>query len=257
MKRNTITDEQLSAYVDGELTSDLHAAIQQSLERDPALRERVDKLRKIDDMLNQTCSAIDEKPIPQSVVDLLVTAKVDSKPISFVNGLNELILGKQKLGFTFAAFTTLAIVAVSIPLVKHNNSATTYDSLMLSGAIDNSSELHQALDNTPSTQLVMLGEEGKFVVTPIYTFKSVTGDYCREFTQQINDQQARTIACRESGNWIIQLAATETKTNVASGSYTTASMTNSVKFDLFIDQHMANEALSQQDELDIIEKKWP
>lgn len=255
MKKYNVTDEQLSAFIDGELDDEQHNAIQKQLENDQDLMARVKAIQSMNELLVSTYSSINDKPVPRAIFDILENDHASqTKPSSFLDKVKHFFVGKHEIGLAFA---TIAVVVISVPITKSLFSTSEYDSILLSGAINTNSKLHQVLDSAPSTQLTAVGKNNALTVTPIYTYKSVDGSYCREFVQQSSTQQARAIACKENEHWIIQIATHEPTSQKSSGEYVTATHSNSIEFDLFIDQNMSGIALNPKQELDIIEKKWP
>lgn len=253
MKILNITNEQLSAFVDGELEDDLSSTVSAMIKEDPELMARVEKLQITDGIISRTYSAIDEKPMPQGVLDLLEADEEKNKLSTFFNKFGEFFTGKQTLSL---AFSMAAITIISIPVVTTILSTSQHSTLVLSGTIDKSSMIYDVLEMSPSTTLTALGDNNKLTITPIYTFKTTTGNYCREFVQQLRDQQARAIACRNNNNWEIQVAGLEIVSANDGGEYSTASMADSVKFDLFIEKNIANEPFDSNEEQIIIEKRW-
>ena len=66
-----VTDEQLSAYIDGELLPEETRALEAQISEDAELAERVRKLRTITDALVSATSDVLDAPVPAHIVDLI------------------------------------------------------------------------------------------------------------------------------------------------------------------------------------------
>ena len=60
----TVTDEQLSAYLDGELPEDDARAIDEALAQDPALQAALESLVAANDMARDAFDAMKDDPVP-------------------------------------------------------------------------------------------------------------------------------------------------------------------------------------------------
>ena len=76
-------DIALSAYIDGELPDADARALKERLLKEPALARRLKVLRGADSDALRLYSAIDKRPMPQGVLDLLDRAPKSSNVITF------------------------------------------------------------------------------------------------------------------------------------------------------------------------------
>ena len=234
------TDEQLSAYLDGELTADERRQIDEALESDPGLFERLARLKTVDNVLNETLSDIANDPVSDRLIGI-IQADRD-------NAANN-IISLERLR-SFKAFQTpLAMAAAAafglfIGTQFMNTSQTIPQTGLFAGHVASDSTLHDALERTPS-QSEYAG------ITPLLTFQSVDGDVCREVTSK----SERALACRSNGSWVVLAVTHEPDTN-APETYATASANASIVFDVLSEQMMDGAALSADAEQDLIDRNW-
>ncbi|MCG8440516.1 MAG: zf-HC2 domain-containing protein, partial [Caulobacterales bacterium] len=71
----TITDEELSAYLDGEVPPERAAELRAALQSDAELASRFASLRAADKLVQEAYDAIFEEPVPPDVLELLEPAR--------------------------------------------------------------------------------------------------------------------------------------------------------------------------------------
>lgn len=252
----TITDEKLSAYIDGELAADEIAAIDHALKSDAALAARVDHMRRPDRLIAAAYSEIDKEPMPDAVMDLLQNgpdqskSKMNGKVIQFP--LQRFIQSPQQWATPLAASLALAIgVGLGLQL-SGNNSASQNDELPFASIIDASSPIHQTLETILSGETMTAGDS---LIIPVLTFKSKDGDYCREFSITSGAIANRAVACRHYDQWNLKFAVVVPSQSGNASDYTTASAEIGGQFDSFVESLMADDALDADDEQALL-RKW-
>ena len=203
-------DEQLSAYIDGELSLDATTALTARLAQEPQLLKRLEQLRKADDAQRDLYAALAEQPLPQAVVDMLSNEGAESKGD---------LAGDNIVAFPPrgpAAFLQVPVgIAASIALVVgflvggfQGNGDVPGDSGLagvstFAGTIAAESRLHQLLEAGRSGAPTDKSQPGSGRV--ILSFQSPDGDYCRQVEVAEGNGAMQALACRRNGDW--QLAA--------------------------------------------------
>lgn len=241
----TITDEQLSAFIDGELSPGVMKEIAAAIDADANLRRRADALAANDAILKRAYSAIDEAPMPAAVTALLK----EPAPADNVIALKR-PAPLARWSMPLAASVALgAGVALGLMLAEPGRMAPG-GGVMIAGAISPADALHAALEQTPSGDAVAIG--GGRTAAMVLTFKS-DGAYCRELTIEDAATRSRAIACREDGRWSVKLAAAE---QGAGSGYATAASGVSAAFDAGADALGAGKPLDRAVENALLQTKW-
>ncbi len=239
----TITDETLSAFLDGELSAAEAATVEAAIKADPALAGR---LRTLEDATRRFAAAvrdIDRAPLPAGV-EALLTPKTDNV-VQFRKPRRE----APKWVVPAAMAATLAAIVFAGGDLGRTPGAEDGRFAVATGPVDRRSALHRALDTTPSAaEFAIKGG----AVRPVATFRVADGSLCREFVAQSGDHAARAVACRDDRQWTVKIAATEAAN---AGGYQTASGPASA-VNAYVDGAIAGDALGADEESGLIKGGW-
>ena len=187
----TYSDEQLSAFLDGELSRPEMEAIRNALAEDESLGDRLAELSAVDLVVRNTYTAIDEKPLPRGIHDLLATTREAHGNVTSLPLAQRLKRGAGR-HLALAASLVLAVGVALGTLLNRSGDENGWQSISA------------VLDSRPSGTAVRL-DSGESI-TPRLTFRDRAGNYCRLFDKTSGDRAAQSLACRQAGEW--QLAAT-------------------------------------------------
>lgn len=265
----TLTDEKLSAYLDGELPSEEMDRITDEIATDHMLAARLETLRASDAWLSHQFAAADEKPIRADTLDLIkqfdskqtgtqeeagkngnvVTLKPNSRWASVTEHLS--------WGHAVAASVALFIgVGAGWQLGDTGRSGSDFATLQTAGLILPTSPLYDVLETTPSLETVSLDRETASA-TALMSFESTDGGYCRELQVSTASSHSRSIACRTGLNWLVKATIASSGPAPASGSdFVPASSAENALIDQSILSLMKNDALSSEDESRLISRGW-
>ena len=246
----TISDEKLSAYIDGELSPSEVNEINEALKADPAVAARLERLKQPGALIAAGYGEIDDEPMPDSVMDLLRDTGDTENPGEKVIQFAPRPAAKSKASWAvpLAASVALAIgvgVGMQIAADRTNRDGR----LAYVGVIDQSSPVFAALESTPSATMV---ETPQGTIMPVLTFKSANGEYCREYVVANDVAARRAVACRNEGQWVTQFAALAPQNSVTPNGYSTASAEIATQFDSLIESMMADEALDTEQEAPLL-----
>lgn len=245
------TDEQISAFLDGELPAADMDALAKDVETDAQLARRVERLGAANTAFVQAVSAIDSKPMPAGVEKLLAEAPA-AKPA----GAKVLAFRPRSVSGWLMEHRALAASLLCAAIVGGVASGLRTETDPFApkadGVILASSSLHHALEAAPTGEAVLVS--AGVSATPRLTFASDTGAFCRQFDVASQKGVTTAIACREGKAWRTQVAVFG---KPGSGpDYQTASGAKSPALEAFIDDHISGTALNTEQEKSAIAKGW-
>ncbi len=234
----TISDEQLSAFLDAELPEPEMERVRQQLIVDENLADRLAQLAMVDEQIANHYACIDERPMPESIQTLLAQNSTAADNIVVFPRWKRVQQGVQK-NIAIAACTLLVIGFGMVQLLPANNQHTNQWNTIAQVLEQNVSGSEQHLD------------DGSRVKTRL-TFINNNGNYCRQFQLIQRDKSSENIACRVNNRW--ELAVSVSQETIAAGDYQTASGGSSL--DSALDEMMHSEAFDVAAEQQAIDSHW-
>lgn len=204
-----IDDETLVAYVDQELDELEHRRIEAALASDEEGKETVQGLRESDSLLRAALSAPLDEPLPVKVLETIDNAAARWNDSRRPRGT--LMSGPWPAAIA-ASFVALAI-GLGVGLMASDQQLgarmARLEALAEADRLALQAALSEALESQVSGASLAWtnpdsGRSG--TITPLRTFKSQQGQWCREYsaleTSETGPQEQRAIACREgAGVW--------------------------------------------------------
>ncbi|KWV95494.1 RseA family anti-sigma factor [Erythrobacter sp. AP23] len=249
----TITDETLSAFLDGELGTSQAEEVRVALDSDPALRARLARFERADSTMRDAASTIVNRQLPQSVLTMLASNKASVAPLE----------AHRRRSLGGSRFWPTALAA-SIALVVGWSTGVLYQGAPQGDAAEGNAQiaaravpgdpLFMALETTQSGQAVALGEAGESI-QPVLSFASANGELCREFMAVHSDDAVRAVACRERNAWRIDFAIRSDSAGSRNG-YQTASAADARLASDYIADVMVGDAFGREAEANLMVKGW-
>lgn len=241
-----VTDEKLSAYIDGELSPGEVADLNKALQTDSTLAARLERLKRPDALIAAAYSEINDEPMPDGVMDLLRGTNSVESADENVFQFTPKPVGKSPAPWItpLAASVALAI-GVGVGMQIASDHTRDNGQFAVAGVIDPSNPLYAALESTPSG---VTTETETGALTPVLTFRSVDERYCREFSINKDNQLSHAVACRTDAGWETRFAVFGSAAVRNNDQYSTASSSDDDNFETFVSTMMANDALSQNEE---------
>ena len=241
------TDEQLSAFLDGELPAADMDALARALETDAALAARIERLGAANTAYVDVVSRIDGAVMTAGLQAAMAeppSAKVIAfRPRSIVAFVAE---HRAIAASLVCAVAVWGVMSSGSPGASTNPFAPGPDGLVMA-----KSELHEMLESAPTGQVSAVGEA---TAVPRLTFASVDGAFCRQFEVMTNDSTSAAIACREDQGWRTQVVAYGLPP--ISGNFQTASAARSAALEAFLDEHLIGAALKAEAEAAVLKSRW-
>lgn len=265
----TLSDETLSAYLDGELTPQEMDQITDEIASDPALAARLEALRASDAWLSRQFAAADQNPIRSDTLDLIKQfgqeqgspkPEVDenSKVIAFKPrnrwaAVTESISWGQAIAASIALFIG---IGAGMQFGGSRDIEDGHATLQTAGLISPASPLYDVLETAPSLRTVSLPDTTANA-TPIMSFETTDGGYCRELQISTPASHSRSIACRTGDSWLVKATvASAGPAPVGNSDFVPASAVEQLLIDQTVMALMKGDALSRTDEDQLIERGW-
>ena len=249
----TITDEMLSAYLDGELGTSQADEVRAALDNDPALRARLVKFEQADATMRDAASDVVDRRMPQSVMAMLASKKASVAPLGADH--------RRRLG-GFQFWPTA--LAASIALVVGWSTGALYQGAPQGDAPESNAQiaaravpgdpLFVALENTPSGQTATIGDAEQSL-QPVLSFASLGGELCREFEAIGSGDVVRAVACRERSAWRLDFAV-RSESEPSEFGYQAASASDVQVLRSYIDEVMEGDALGREAEAELMASGW-
>jgi negative regulator of sigma E activity len=242
-----ITDEQLSAFLDAELSETEMEFIREQLIEDENLANRLAELAIVDELVVKAYSTIDAEALPQSITQLLSNDSLPKEterqetPAAILQ--NARIIEFPLWRKIRSNMTQYAAIAASVMLVigfgmKH----------IIPG--DDWQNIAQVLETQTSGVEKIIDDT---YIKPRLTFINKNGNYCRQFDLHNTKSASANIACRQNNEWQLISSISLDKTQ-ETANYKTA--TNNSALDELIDEMAVGEYFDAQAEADVINKHW-
>lgn len=219
-----IDESELHAYLDEELDLEGRQRVEAALRDDPALRARDAALRQADVALRDALRPALEGPMPELRLPVVVAARPERRFPSLLGrrarahacAVGSRARGAGSLG-TQSRWWSQPAQAASLAFIGGAVigaavlAAIGYPQAPPAAAL-HAEHLLNALESQPSGSTVSWrnpdgAQAGE--VTPVRTYKTDTGEYCREFDERRTRAAATTVshgvACREHGSWRVRV----------------------------------------------------
>lgn len=223
-----MSDEELiSAYLDNELNDIDRADFEKRLQEEDAFAERFATFNENDIALKQHYTAIDDTPVPDSIMSLLEGSEHQEAPLR--DNVTEIKHWQRAKWLPIAA--SFLLVALSIPLY-------------LSMTNDNYPSIASVLGEQASGQSFNLNEEQQIRLT--MSFTNGQGNLCREYLLSQQNSAIQSVSCNIDGDWQTQISGEIELADIQSYQPATGKLAENVES--WLDANMASDPLSIAEE---------
>lgn len=256
----SVSDEQLSAYLDGMLEDADAGALEAALESNPAAGRRLAEMARNDRALRQHFREAARRPAPPAISAMLEPSpeKERSRWSGLVGRLTSWSVIPPPLQAA-GAVAVLAGVGIAV-LVMLNPGASfngsTGEAALVRALPSTSPEVSRFLDRQASGEVLSLGDAGRAVVD--MSFEHVDGRYCRQYRVALGDASASfaAVACRSGSDWQEVLLQRVDGPVGESGLFHAASGQASSVLDGYILENAAGDIMVGESEAELIERNW-
>ena len=233
------SDEQLCAFLDGELNDTEASAIRDALAEDEAMADRLAELASVDTVISETYGAINREPLPEHINTVISGQHRDPSV-----GVSAITAAKHRRGrgrWLAAVAATVVLGMATLFTIFTNHPASNARHW---GEVATVLETRASGTHIPVT--------GGLTIEPRLTFRNREGSYCRLFTLSGDGESRENLACRESGQWqpvaTVQIEAGDaTLYRPASGGS---------PLDALVDRALAEGPYDREQEADLIGSGW-
>lgn len=242
------TDEQLSAFLDGELSPADTDALARDIEADPQLAARAERLGAANTAFIASAAQIDTVPVTAAL-----KAAMETPPTAKVLALRRRSVRAFLVEHRAIAASLLCAVAVGgVASTMAPQPASDPFAPGPGGVILASAPLYQVLETGRTGEANPLSDG--VTATPQLTFASANGQFCRQVNVVTGDQSSAAIACREDAGWRTQVIAFGLPKS--SPDYQTASANRSPALEAFLDARMSGAPMNADEEDKLLKSGW-
>lgn len=224
--------EQISQFIDGEMTEQDARAFRERLLAEPALRNEFDRVKAVNTRVGKAFSGAQYEAVPQhitaAVAGARTTAPSHGRAFSWTQG-------------AVAASVLAAAVLMVSPQFDEN----------AQGEASLASVLETAPSRAVGWDVLSDGTE----VRPLLSFRSTDGAYCREYLAVSGQDAQRGVACRRDSAWTVEITAPEVLPE-ASAQYRPANSHDVDAIASYVDSHADGDAMSLSEEAGLIGRSW-
>ncbi len=249
------TDEELTAYADGELTGERRLALDEALRHDAQLQGRVRTLQAQRQRISAAFASVLAEPVPERLTALLAAPATEATPPPVVDLAAE--RERRTVRRSAPSWAQWGGMAASVALgvaigmqISGLGTPVANDALVseAGGKLVAGGPLAQALNAQLASDAAAAGSAAP-VMVPV-SFIDKDGQYCRAFSTE----RMAGLACREAAQWTIQTASGAER--AASGEMRQASSPLPRAVLEAVDARAAGNALSSAQERQARDRGW-
>ncbi len=189
---STVTDEMITAWLDGELSPQQREEIEQAVAASPELGRRVARLSQMNHMLAPAYAATLKAPIPERFEAILARPRASAWSLSGLRSVFGSLLEPRPLGMAAAA---LVVGVVAGGLLFSNSAGKPGFETTSDGHLVANTEMAISLASLQSGDAV-----GSQDVRVKLSLVDAAGSYCRQF----ETAGSAGLACLDGGEWKIE-----------------------------------------------------
>jgi hypothetical protein len=255
-----VSDEELMAYVDGELEPPDRARVEAAAARDARVAQRLERAQRMQSLLSQAFPLPSQQENPSAglsaaIDKLAANPPAPSEKVTAFAGRR----AAPRPALRNWALAASVVFAVAGGMFFWNAAREDAAHLVVendAGIIAPNNPLFAALEGASSATTYDAGGSGDSV-RPILTFAANDGRFCREFEVRSGEATSVGLACRGDSQWRLEILLPSSGEGFgASGGYATASGYNEKALAAVVDSLMQGEPLDAEAERGLIERRW-
>ena len=272
---NSPTEEELMAFVDGELEPDAATRLQKTIDANPELKQRIAVYSETREVLQKHYASRAYEPVPERLLSVITDSQQATRNSWIGSKWQHLSASAMSIFSSQGTLAPMAVTAVAAILfvggmlvgqtsaIIPNGGDRTLDQshLVSIGGVHKESHINVALEETPSGGTLELSKDSKQQLGQlklVLTFRKVDGEICRQFSiSNPGRLPVSAIACRSNGNtWNIITAATERRESSSKTAFQTAAGPGGPTIAAALSELMEDVPLGLEEEKRLIQSKW-
>lgn len=243
-----VTDEALSAYLDGEADVETSARIEAAIAQDPGVRARLERMTLGDEALREAMDAMLGPPSEALKQSLRQPQQLSAEILTFQPKAKPAAPRQEWMRLAAASVAALVMGAVGGGLLMEKQTGVVVDSGdgVVAGKV-----LASSLSTARSGVKAPMGGQ---VMTVALSFKAADGRLCRQFDLAGQGRTLDAVACRTGKDWRIE-GMSAAKPKVLDG-FQTASGPGDGPIGAITEQLGVTQTLNAEDEAAAIRKGW-
>ncbi len=211
------SDEMLMAYADGELDPPSREKVATALRSDPELNRRYRAFARTGRDLGQPFADLLNEPAPASVVAMIQAHTRNEAPVkapgrardvrrskSWGEWLGDQLLPGGGMAWAAAGYGLALAVGIGAGALISGGRGPAGDGLAAGAGLSASGALASVLETGHSGVAQPVGLGGTATITPRLTFKTASGDFCRQYAMALpGGTSEEGVACRTDGKWTV------------------------------------------------------
>jgi hypothetical protein len=239
MMMTKFTDEELMAYVDGEVDDEEARAIEAAAAADPEIAGTIDMFARTRMMARDAFSSVLRETVPPRLLDAALGRTAKEQPSAPTGNVIRFRPRRPSaLAIAMASAACVAMIAAGVAGYVAGSGLENANSGIELAAV--SDEISGLLGSVPSGEQAKLGGGATFRV--IGSFRDGNDRFCREFEVSSERNGSLAVACQADGRWAVEFAMQTTSI----GGYEPASST--AVLDSYLAQIGAGAVLSADEE---------
>jgi hypothetical protein len=193
-----LTDEELMAYADGEMSAMDAKRVEAAMAADAALAARVARFRAVRRALHTAYDSVLTEPVPERLRALLGDVAANEPPPPAV----DLAAHRETRKARFGPPAWAAIAASLVVGVLVGRAVLPSNDLLVGDGRYAGAELARVLDTRLASDAVNQSAATRIGLT----FRANDGQICRTFSHATEADTTSGLACRENDRWAVQVA---------------------------------------------------
>lgn len=246
MMRFANSEERISAWLDGVMTPQEQELFAVDWEQYPEFAAMAERLAAQDQLLAATFPLEEETALDPAFLARIGLTPKNADIINFAQVQDErrAVPAPIRRYWPAAFVGALAASLALFMLLTPNDDAD----------ISRTPAFAAALDQTPSRDSTQLTDDAR--LTPMLSFASADGRYCREFALATRGSARAGIACKSNAGWQIEAWGGPAKPVTDSNEILAAGGANDPVLDTAYDRLDASDPMSAEAETALIRSKW-
>ena len=238
------TDEQISAYLDGEMPDADARAFEAALESDPEVQAALEHFLATDETLK---AAFPQEALPEGYLERMGLG-VEEQPSNVVS-----LAAHRERKSALARWRWPAVGALAASIAAALMVTAPWQASAPAG-LAGSAAFQTAMNSAASAQARPL-EDGR-TATPVLTFKDGAGRYCREYNISGPKDGLSGIACRDDGRWAVEAEVKTGPSSAPEPGFQMAAGADTQPLDATYSRLKASDPLGANAETALIAQGW-